>query len=116
MAGEGSRERAIARGSRQQQPHRTLNAAGKRLKRVRFEAVLRFFEELVSQLEVHTKDGDQAGLYQHLTRMDLEGRRSSSVQYIKDEQGRLFETWDSFVIGGYSDSARCSILIRQRPT
>ena len=39
---------------------RTLEAAGKRLKRVRFEAVQRFFEEFVSQLEVCIKDGDQA--------------------------------------------------------
>ena len=68
---------------------RTLEAAGKRLKRVRFETVQRFFEEFVSQLEVRIKDGDQGGFYKHLKGMDLEGRISCSVQYIKDEEGRL---------------------------
>ena len=37
---------------------RTLKAAEKRLKRVRFEAVQILFEEFVSQLEVRIKDGD----------------------------------------------------------
>ena len=66
-----------------------LKAGGKRRKRVRVEAVQRFFEEFVSQLEVRIKDGDQGGFYKHLKGMDLEGRISCSVQYIKDEEGRL---------------------------
>ena len=68
---------------------RTLTAAAKRLECVRFEAVQRFFQDLVSQLEVHIKDGDQAGFNKHLKRTDLERRRSCSVQYIKDAEDRL---------------------------
>ena len=68
---------------------RNLKAAGKHLKRVRFEAVQWLFEKFVSQLRVRIKDGDQAGFYKHLKGMDLEVRRSCSVQYIKDEEGRL---------------------------
>ena len=57
----------------------TLKAAGK----VRFEAVQRFFEELVSQLEV--------GMAIRLI-STLEDRRSCIVQYVKDEEGNCFET------------------------
>ena len=67
---------------------KNLKAAGKRLKSVRFEAVQRFFEEFISQVEVRIKDGDQAGFHKHLKGMDLEGRRLCSVQHIKDEKGR----------------------------
>ena len=96
---------------------RTLKAAGNAVKRVKFEAVRIFFEEVVSQLEARINDGDQAGFYKHLKGVNLEGRRSCGVQYIKDEQGRLyFETWDSFTIGGYSGSTLYSILSRQRST
>ena len=68
---------------------RTLKEDGKRLKHVRFEAVQSFFKEFVSKLEVRIKDGDQAGFYKHLKEMDLEGRRSCRIQYIKDEERRL---------------------------
>ena len=57
--------------------------------RVRFDGVQRLFEEFVGQLEVRIKEGDQAGFYKHLKGTDLEGRRSCSVQNIKEEEGRL---------------------------
>ena len=68
---------------------RTLKAVAKRHECVRFEAVQRFFQEFVNQLDIRIKDGDQAGFNNHLKRTDLEGRRSCSVQYIKDAEGRL---------------------------
>ena len=55
---------------------------------MKFEAVQRFFEEFVSQLEVCITDGNQAGFYKHL-KGNLEGRGLCSVQYIKDEEDRL---------------------------
>ena len=59
--------------------------------RVRFDGVQRLFEEFVGQLEVRIKEGDQAGFYKHLKEMDLEGRRSCSVIYIKDEECILLQ-------------------------
>ena len=96
---------------------RTLKAAETRLKRVRFEAVQRFCEEFVSQLEVRIKDGDQASFYKHLKGIHLEGRRLCSVQYIKDEQSiDCFETRDLFVIGGCTDLTLYLTLSRERST
>ena len=51
---------------------KSLKTAGKRHKRVRIEAVQRFFGEFVSRLEVRIKDSDQAGFYKHLKGMDFE--------------------------------------------
>ena len=76
-----------------------MKTAGKCRKHVRFEAVQRFLEEFVSQLEIRIKDGDQTGFYKHLKGMCLEGRKSCSVQYIKDGEGILL---------------RCTGLIRER--
>ena len=67
----------------------TLTAAAKRLGCVRFEALQRFFQDFVGQLEVRIEDGDQAGFNKHPKRTDLEGKRSFSVQYIKDAEDRL---------------------------
>ena len=63
---------------------RTLKAAGKRLKRVRIEAMRRFFEELFSQFEVRIKDGS-GRFYKYLKRTDFKGKILCSFQYIKDE-------------------------------
>ena len=85
---------------------RTLTGTGKRLKRARFEAMQRVFEEFVSQLEVRIKDGHHAGLYEHLKRMDLSragDRAVSSTSTMKKVD--CCETWDSFVIGESSGSA-----------
>ena len=95
---------------------KSLEAAEKRLERVRIEAVQRFFEEFVSQVEVRIKDGDQCGLYKHLKGVDFEGKKSSSSQYIKAQRAVCFVTWGSFAIGGYSISALCSTVSRQRST
>ena len=68
---------------------KSLKTAGKRLKRVRIEAVQRFFEKFVSQLEVRIKDSDQASFYKHLKGMDFEGKKPCSSHYIKDAEGSL---------------------------
>ena len=114
VAGEGSRERVSRADPGNSNLKRTLKAAQKRLKRVRCEAIQRSSRNSLSQLEVCIKDGNQAGFYKQLKGMDLEGSRSCSVQYIKDEEGRLLR--DSFVIGGCSGSALYSIRSRQRST
>ena len=66
-----------------------VKAAGKRLKRVRIEAVQRFLMEFDSQLGVRSKDGDQSGVFKHPNGMDFEGKKSCSSHYIKDTESRL---------------------------
>ena len=68
---------------------RALKATTKQLKRTRAEAVQRFFEDYVSQLEGRIREGDQFGFYKHLKGMDAEGKRTFDSQYIKHEEGRL---------------------------
>ena len=51
---------------------RSLKATTKQLKRTRAEAVQRFFEDYVSQLEGRIRHGDQFGFYKHLKGMDVE--------------------------------------------
>ena len=83
---------------------------------MRFEAAQRFFEEFVSQLEVRIKDGDQTSFYKHLNGMDLEGRRSCSVQYMKDEEGKLLrdKELDSRSVGTVVQHLFSEKLSRQR--
>ena len=66
-----------------------LKATIKQLKRTRAEAVQRFFEDYVSQLEGHIREGDQFGFCKYLKGMDVEGKRTFDSQYIKDEESRL---------------------------
>lgn len=61
-----------------------LKAAGKSLKHVRTQAVQRFFEDFVSQLEERIKDGEQSILDKSLKGMDFEENKSCSSQYIVD--------------------------------
>ena len=68
---------------------RALKATTKQLKRTLTEAVRRFFEDYVSQLEGRIREGGQFGSYKHLKGMDVEGKRTFNPQYIKDEEGRL---------------------------
>ena len=68
---------------------RALNATRDQLKRTRAEAVQRFFEYYVSQLEGGIREGDQFGFYKHVKGMDVEGKRTFNSQYIKNEEGRL---------------------------
>ena len=66
-----------------------LKATIKQLKRTRAEAVQRFFEDYVSQLEGRIREGDQFCFYIHLKGMDVEGKRTFYSQYIKYEEGQL---------------------------
>ena len=66
-----------------------MKATIKQLKCTRAEAVQRFFEDYVSQLEGRVREGGQFGFYKHLKGMDVEGKRKFDSQYIKDEKGRL---------------------------
>ena len=59
------------------------------LKRTWAEAVQRFFEDYVSQLEGRIRAGDQFSFYEHLKGMNVEGKRTFDSQYVKDEEGRL---------------------------
>ena len=68
---------------------RALKAITKQLKRTWAEAVQRFFEDYVSQLEGRIREGDQYFFYKHLKGMDEEGKRTFNSQYIKDKEGRL---------------------------
>ena len=67
---------------------RALKATSKQPKRTRAEAVQRFFEDYVSQLEGYP-EGDQFGFYKHLKGLDVERKRVFNSQYIKDEERRL---------------------------
>ena len=75
---------------------RALKTTPKQLKLTRAEAVQRFFEDCVSQLEGRIGEGDQFVFYQHLKGMDVEGKRTFTSQYIKDEEGLLL--WDNALI------------------
>ena len=67
----GERQYANDRGLR-----RALKATTKQLKRTRAEAVQRFFEDYVSQLEGRIGEGVQFGFYKHFKGMDVEGERT----------------------------------------
>ena len=68
---------------------RVLKATTKQLKRTRAEAVQRFFKYYVSQLDGHSREGNQFGFYKHLKGVDVKAKRTCGSQYIKDEKGRL---------------------------
>ena len=68
---------------------RVLKATTKQLKRTRAEAVQRFFEDYVSQLEGRIREGDQFGFYKHLKGMHVEVKKTFNSQYIKNEEDRL---------------------------
>ncbi len=51
--------------------------------------MLSFFWAHVRKLEERVRKGDQAGFYEHLKMMNLEGKRDRSSQLIKDEDGNL---------------------------
>ena len=68
---------------------RALKATTKQLKRTRAEAVQRFFEDYVRQLEGCIREGDQFGFYKHVNGMDVKERKTINSQYIEDEEGRF---------------------------
>ena len=63
--------------------------AGKNLRKVRKATVLSLFWDFFRKLERRTREGDQAGFYEHLKTMNLEGKRYRSSAYIKNENGVL---------------------------
>ena len=66
-----------------------MKKAGKNLGKVRKAAVLSFFWAHFRKLEERVRKGDQAGVYEHLKTMNLEGKRDRSSQVIKNENGNL---------------------------
>ena len=61
---------------------RALKATTRQLKRTRAEAVLKFFEDYVSQLEGRIREADQFGFHKHLTGMDAKGKRTFNSRYM----------------------------------
>ena len=87
-------QREEARNSLQASPNndrlrKVVEKAGKNLEKVRKAAVLRFFWVHVRKLEERVRKGDQAGFYEHLKTMNLEGKRDRNAQLIKDADGNL---------------------------
>ena len=68
---------------------RFLKMPSKQRTRTRAEAVRRFFEEYVSQLEGIIRESDHCGFYKHIQEMDVKGKRTFNSHCIKDEEGRL---------------------------
>ena len=68
---------------------KTVKIAGKKRRKVRKAAVLSFFWDFVRKLETRTREGDQAGFYKHLKKLNLEAKRDRSSAYVKDENGVL---------------------------
>ena len=68
-----------------------------RLKGTWADAVQRFFEEYVSQLERPIREDDLVWfLREPINGMGVEGKRTFNSQYIKDEQGRLLRKYALF--------------------
>ena len=63
---------------------KAIKMAGKKLRKVRKAPVLSFFWDFVRKLETRTREGDQAGFYEHLRTMYLERKRDRSSAYVKD--------------------------------
>ena len=77
--------------------------AGKKLRKVRKATVLSVFWDFVRKLETRNREGDQAGFYKHLKKMNLERKQDRSSAYVNDENGVLLrsvelirERWDKF--------------------
>ena len=51
--------------------------------------MLSFFWDFVRKLETRNREGDHAGFYKPLKKMNLEGKRDRSSAYVKDENGVL---------------------------
>ena len=68
---------------------KALKVATKQLKRARTDGVQKFFKVYISQLKRRIQEGDQFGFYERLAGMNVEGKRTSNSQYIRDEEGNL---------------------------
>ena len=64
---------------------------GKNHRKVCKAAVLSFSWDFVRKLETHPREGYQAGFYNHLKTMNLEGKQDRSSAYVKDENGVLLK-------------------------
>ena len=87
-------QREEARRHLRAEPHnsnlrKAVKMAGNNLRKVRKAAVLSFFWDFVRKLETRAREGDQAGFYKYLKRMNLAGMRDRSSAYVKDEAGVL---------------------------
>ena len=51
--------------------------------------MLSFIWDFVRKFETRTREGDQAGFYNHPKTMNLEEKRDRSSAYVKDENGVL---------------------------
>ena len=89
MATERGGEEATTRRTPQQQPSKDREDGWKNLRKVRKAAVLSFFWDFVRKLESRTREGDQAGFYEHLKTMNLGQKRARSSAYVEDENGVL---------------------------
>lgn len=66
-----------------------LKIAERHLHQVRANALIRFFNEWVSQLENTRRDGHQAGFYEHTKRLHVARKRVFTSQNIKGEDSKL---------------------------
>ena len=63
---------------------KSVKMAGHNLQKVCKAAALSFFWDCVHTLEARSREGDQAGFYNHLKTMNLGGKRDPSSAYIND--------------------------------
>ena len=75
-------QREDARKHLRAEPHnnnlrKVVKMARKNLRKVRKAAVLSFFWDFVRKLETRTREGDQAGFYEHLKTMNQKGKRDA---------------------------------------
>ena len=82
-------QREEARRHLREEPHnnnlqKAVKMVEKNLRKVHKAAVLSFFWDFVRKVEPDAREGDQAGFYEHLKTMKLEGKRVRSSAYVKD--------------------------------
>ena len=68
---------------------KAVEMAGNNPRKERKAAMQSFFWDFVRKLETRAREGDQAGFYNNLKTMNLEGKRAGSSAYVKDENGVL---------------------------
>ena len=89
MATERGSDEVPTRRTPNQQPSKGRENGWKNLRKVRKAAVLNFFWDFVRKLETRNREGDQAGFYKHLKRMNLEGKQDHCSAYVEEENGVL---------------------------
>ena len=101
--------------TRDAQLWRTVRKGCNWLKKVRSEAVVRFFERHVVELEKQLRVEDQHGFFQNIKSVQLVETKKVASQYIRDEEvrllrnkGRIRERWVRFFRSLLN--AKCDIL------